>query len=519
MAIKYIEIEGFRSIRNERWTMNDVVLLIGKNGSGKSNILDALDYFYKNMIFEQEDDSIFDRNNRFNNEVRIQIVYDMKRVGRIVNANLQDSNAVYNGFYRKIRAMSEDNKVVLELRKRKNKPVVWNADYNIRQILNAVFPLYFVDARQIQLTDWENLWGLIGDFTKLENSNTDNVKSDLWEYFLTQNDELGSKIKNLKKALEDKKIALKDMSAKEFARTITAIALDGTDFQYNQKSLDGYSDGTNAYNYTTVLIEILCLIHRTKLKEPVIILDEPELSLHHTMIDQLMNRIIESSDQLQYMISTHSARAVKNLLEQGEAIYDIYHISYVKEYSHIQHVNGFQQDDRREQIVITDSHANSFFAKMVVSVEGESEQEVLQNKYLRCLFPTLTEIDIVKGMSNQVVNNIISPVKRNYNVPWMSIVDMDKVLTKKENENSFVFRTIHSQQKKEAYLYGKERMERLGLHKRIRAMAEKCRFSYQYPFFSCEDSNYAIMKKLIRQYYWKYQTIVLNTTIEGSREK
>jgi predicted ATPase len=41
MGIKELEVKGFRSLRHVRWTPGRLNVLIGRNGSGKSNILDA----------------------------------------------------------------------------------------------------------------------------------------------------------------------------------------------------------------------------------------------------------------------------------------------------------------------------------------------------------------------------------------------------------------------------------------------------------------------------------------------
>ena len=54
--------------------------MIGQNGSGKSNILSAIQYFYRNLTSVWEDEGIFDANNFFSNEIRIRVEYDLKNV-------------------------------------------------------------------------------------------------------------------------------------------------------------------------------------------------------------------------------------------------------------------------------------------------------------------------------------------------------------------------------------------------------------------------------------------------------
>ena len=65
MAIKRLEISGYRSIDNINIEAKQIVGLIGQNGSGKSNILSALNYFYKNLISEWDEKGIFDTYNSF----------------------------------------------------------------------------------------------------------------------------------------------------------------------------------------------------------------------------------------------------------------------------------------------------------------------------------------------------------------------------------------------------------------------------------------------------------------------
>ena len=71
MAIQKIQIWGYRSISYMELQAGQIVALIGQNGSGKSNILSALHFFYRNLTRTWEEKGCFDSNNFFRNEIRI----------------------------------------------------------------------------------------------------------------------------------------------------------------------------------------------------------------------------------------------------------------------------------------------------------------------------------------------------------------------------------------------------------------------------------------------------------------
>ena len=148
MAIKTIEISGYRSIAHIVLNMDNITAFIGRNGSGKSNILSALNYFYRNLTGIYDEVNIFDTTNSLRNEICIKITYDMRQILRIVQRNLKSAageekgiSKEYETYYQKIRAIAQKDELVVRLIRRKSRPVEWNIDYNVRQIIAAVFPV------------------------------------------------------------------------------------------------------------------------------------------------------------------------------------------------------------------------------------------------------------------------------------------------------------------------------------------------------------------------------------------
>lgn len=83
MSLIEISIKNYKSIGSCIFQLNGVTALLGENGTGKSNILSAVRYFYDNLISRSESDEIFDHNNRLNNRVEIALTYDLSRLKRI----------------------------------------------------------------------------------------------------------------------------------------------------------------------------------------------------------------------------------------------------------------------------------------------------------------------------------------------------------------------------------------------------------------------------------------------------
>lgn len=518
MAIKRLEIKGYRSIDDMKLETEQITAFIGANGSGKSNILSALNLFYKSLTTEHREENIFDANNFLRNEVCIRVTYDLKEILKKVQHNQNAGAKEYENYYRKILAITRNDEIILEMIKRKGKRTMWNQSYDIRQIISFLFPIYVVDSRQIMLTDWRDLWELIGDLVKLRNEDSERLQNDIKDKIKDDYASTNGRLEHLSKVLEEKSINVKKLTPRQLGEVIAKIAVGGQMFQYGERSLKECSNGTNAYNYTVFLIDILNMLKRYKLKEPVIVLDEPEISLHYLLIDALLDKIFEISDNIQFFIATHSSRCVKALLESEEENAYIYHIVLSGQYTKIKRVRSLAKEDARERAVITEAYTNSCFAKLVLNVEGETEMELFRNKYLKLVFPRLKETEIVRGMSNHVIYNLTAPPKRNYQVPSFCVMDMDKVLKKKDGQNRFDFIELDDDYPigKEIYHYGKKRKNTLYLRKRIKSMCGKCKFFYKYPFFSCEDENFKVLLGLIIEYYENYGVHIWRNTVEGA---
>ena len=80
MSISRISIKNYKSLKDIRLNLDNKYQIFGllcKNGAGKSNVIDAINYFYENL----NNDSLFGENkidkvNVYAQFMQIEIVYD-----------------------------------------------------------------------------------------------------------------------------------------------------------------------------------------------------------------------------------------------------------------------------------------------------------------------------------------------------------------------------------------------------------------------------------------------------------
>lgn len=90
MPLTRLTIKNFKSIKYCDITLSDLNVLIGENGTGKTNLLDAISYFYYNLTGSNISTEIFDENNHYSNEVRISLTYDLSEFVKISKSNTEE---------------------------------------------------------------------------------------------------------------------------------------------------------------------------------------------------------------------------------------------------------------------------------------------------------------------------------------------------------------------------------------------------------------------------------------------
>lgn len=101
MPLARIIIQNFKSIQRCDIALSEINTFLGENGTGKTNLLEAINYFYENLISEAKRDNIFDENNRYSNEVRITFVYDLSEFVKIAKSNSGTMPGFLDGHFRR----------------------------------------------------------------------------------------------------------------------------------------------------------------------------------------------------------------------------------------------------------------------------------------------------------------------------------------------------------------------------------------------------------------------------------
>lgn len=526
MSISKIEITNFKSIKHCCLSLSDINLLIGENGTGKTNVLDAVHYFYSCLLRDCDDSNIYNYHNSFCNEVDIAITYDFDHLRKISISNQnRNHESNYQGFYQWI--SQRGKRETLRLQKIKGKPIRWNQDHKYRQNISNLFPLYTVDSREVDLTDWSNLWDMIGDLMKVHRVKESEIASEIEAIKDKEEYKLKDRFQKLSDAFSQANIRIRSFTPQQYASIITSLLFKGNVFEFQEGRLDYMSNGTSAYNYTNLLIEILKLVSEYKMKDPIIVLDEPEISLHHKLIDQLALRIFGCNGVIRFLIASHSSRLLKNTLQLEQFNCIIFHVSMCNQCSMIAPIKPFSEEpDERARIVMTDQHANAYFSRYILSVEGVSETEVFSNIFLHELFPVLRNVDVMEGMSNDSVQRAISPSLRHFGTNCLMLMDMDKVLvkhnkkapakSKADNKFNIVAKAMPRAEKlTRQYYYSPERTKQIICRKRIFALADRGHFHYWYPFFSTNDATFETLLHLIKEYFLDQNIYIAQTTIEG----
>lgn len=532
MPLTRLTIKNFKSIKECDITFSGLNVLIGENGTGKTNILDAVNYFYRNLTDSNISTDIFDENNHYSNEVRISLTYDLSEFVKISKSNADTvpdfekeeakEKGRYSGYYKTIISMASkasNGKLRVELSQIKGCLVRWNYTYEERLIFKSLFPIFYIDTRNLDVTQWGYIWDILGELAKVSNSERKNITTNIQEALLDPAHETAQKLKVITDIFEAANVSVKPGMAKEFATNLTKVFFGGDSIRQRGRHLDYYSTGTNSVKYIELLLKSIDALSRVKMKEPIVLFDEPEISLHTNYLDELAEAITDVNARLSILISTHSSRLTKNLIIECDTIL-LYNVKLVNRYSLVYRMKRFPQYSPTSKYRVADDHINAYFSRVNLFVEGETELELFSNPYLRILFPKLKKIDVFKAVSEKPVLNIMNPQLSNSQIPYLCLIDIDKAISFDKTRKRFVLKPEYlPEDDKERFRYRNKHESSQYLYsqrKRVEAMQRKLHVHYYLPYLSCDDTNYYAFVSALQQYLLSYNVFCLSTTIEGA---
>jgi len=532
MSLVRIQIDSFKSIKHCDIAFSELNVLIGENGTGKTNVLDAISYFYKNLTEQNLDGDIFDENNRFSNEIRIRLIFNLSEFVKISKSHsdgvpdIFDGEPVtkvkYRGYYKAIISMASKTKTKLlpiELTQIKGGSVTWNRTYEERLIIKSLFPVFHVDTRNLDITQWGYIWDVLGELGKVSNEERRLIEANIKSILLDGNKEISKKLKGIDEIFTAADVDIKTAMSKDFAKNLAKVFFSGEIIQQNSKRLSYYSTGTNSVKYIELLLKAIGEIAKTKLKEPIVLFDEPEVSLHPSYLDELADSMVEVNPKLSIVLSTHSSRLIKNIIIKSSNV-TLYNVKLIDNYSHIQRMKKFPQYSPASKYRVTDEHINSYFSRAILFVEGETELELFSNPYLRLLFPKLKFVDIFQAMSQNPILNIMSPKLTRVNTPYICLIDMDKAIGYDQAKKRFLLKKEYFRENsKERFQYRNKHQSTSYLYhqrKQLSAMENALHVHYYRPFLSCDDPSYHAFIAAVQNYLKSYNVFAFKTTVEGA---
>lgn len=446
LGIKRIKIENLLSFKLiEIEEFSTITCTLGKNNSGKSNLFKLISFFYKALEGGRYISP--ELNSNYNAVGTVEITYDTAHINKVVHSGRNSSNnffqKVAEALFPKVDKRSfllgdeieeKNNELSLTLYIKNDGTYYFsNENRRFKKALLDIFPLFEIDARHLNLHNWNEMWSFLG---KLRPFNAVDFQNELKEMI------------GVKSSLESYKKNLEEVNA--FSNTINysyrdkivnflKVGLKGDKFEFDGYELAQTSDGTNSFNHILTVCRLVSYLSKKTYQTPIIYIDEPELGLHPKKNEELIYEIAGilggyyttkegegyKKPPPKFIFSTHSQNIVKQVIKSFSHNHRIFHFS--KNKSGLTDVSSARSNysDWNFLCNFSDNEARLFFSSFILFVEGKTEKELFENHSLISKFPHLIGVDVYHAPDERVSKKI-TPEFINTAVPYYFLFDADK---------------------------------------------------------------------------------------------
>lgn len=434
--------------------LGEICCFLGRNNTGKSNVFKLLRFFYSSM--EGKRSLPPELNSNYSEFGYIELTFDTTHISKIVNTPRNSKNQYFQHVKKTLLKQENESRSIKKnsLRKLQKKVPVRlyitnRGDYYFEKydksalrIINDLFPLFGIDARRIDLHNWDNLWDYLGS---LRPFNANQFESE-FKKFLKKNENLKEYSRNI--SLVNELSQTERYSYREKLKNFIKAGLKGERFMVDGNDLIRTSDGSNSYSYIVTVLRLVGYLTRYSYQTPLIFIDEPELGLHPKLAEKLINdyELIvhsnyyddkgaeKSSSRPSLYLSTHSPNIVKQVIKSFRSSHNIFHFSTGKGFCTTVNTAKSRIEDSNLAGNFTDNEARLFFSSYILFVEGETEVEYFNCQPLIKKFPHLLEVDVYHAPNNKK-NKVINPDFVNTKVPHLFLYDADKAITASLDRN------------------------------------------------------------------------------------
>ena len=427
MSLDRVRISNFKSLKSidlDTSSRHDLFCFFGKNGSGKSNIIDALNYFYECLDDSSKIIKVIDNQNPYVNKMEIELIYNLDRL-----FNISSNEYIDNYKNCLIKYTNEKNQVSIKLSQTKKGQIKWHPDNKeLLRVIKKVFPIYLFDTRFIDVVDWNIIWNIIADLSitnlKVDNKDFRNYYDDF--VYKTFGDKALKSLKIVESELANENINISEFDYVNRFKSLMISRLGGTEIHHAGNRLEFFSDGMNSLKYISLALGIIPKLASTGWKSPIILIDEIEIGLHPQFIRVLTEKLkLFQSIYSDLLITTHSPVLTANLLKSNIKTAMI-RVSSKGYYTDVEFINQLTKKEYMSLLTMTE--ASYYFAESIVLVEGISELQLFNNSNIKKLFSFVNNVEIVAYDSNNSRLKLLNPDFMNFNIPTLLIVDKDKIV-------------------------------------------------------------------------------------------
>ena len=270
---------------------------------------------------------------------------------------------------------------------------------------------------------------------------------------------------------------------------------------------------------------LISQLSSTGWKNPLLIIDEPEIGLHSSYIEELVSCIQGNINKnVNMILSTHSPHLVSEIIKNDISI-SIWRIFYNNDYSYFEKMKDIIDDNQK--YLVDDIETSCYFSNALLFVEGKSERQLFGNRRLLQLYPEIKKINVVNYDSDNSSLDLIYPSHMNFSVPYLVLVDMDKILKYSSKSKKFkvnsdkLINPLYNKEvkRKQKFLfYGKGGKKKKTYHQQLRIykMLESAQYIQDSKHMYIDDAFFEKLITDVRDYCMQYRTLPVRTTIEGT---